>query len=770
LALKLKSIGKVILSFLNLKNPDKSYLKNYLLLNHIQVIRVDGLVNRSAKIYSAMLILPFLLLFIPQIAGAEEGTAIEITVTLSANECYPGDSFWVNGTALYDNSTPVRNSEVQLKIVGTEMKWKTKTDSNGTYQMQISALGRYMDQNQSVADTISGFTDNIRAGNRVGQSFKPNISEIKGIEIYVIKSSPSPDSILTAHLSNSSASTEDIGNATLNYEEVEDGWNYFAFSTPLEVISGDEYFIILSSNTTSGGYRNYGGPWEITYDYYENGTVHYEGNPMVPDAYQDIAFVTYYEELLPLGEFTVNVSISGENTTGPLYGFNEEAFTVIRRPIADLNLTESSVSLESVNYPPIEGEEIIITVGIWNQGDASADNFLVNFSLDLKSNVFQSDTITIDRFQQKTMITSWIGDAGEHTIIVTADSSELVLESLETNNIALVYVFVDGDFDMDGIGNVSDMDDDTDGYRDEHEIAEGTDFLNATSKPVDNDGDYLPDSMDQDNDNDGYDDVIEYLYETDPFDESSVPDDLDSDFIPDSMDSDLDGDGIQNELDVFPIDSSEWEDLDGDNIGNNADLDDDADGIPDSEDEYPLDTDNDGLANDIDWDDDSDGILDWEDANLLDTDNDGQKNDVDLDDDNDGLLDSEEKKAHTNPLKADTDGDGTNDKKDYDPLDFKVTSDPGFPIIYLVFPILAVVIIILVAFFVSRRGFGSRETSIPKGYEELPGLPEKSATPEGFPPSGVRFPRYDEAPKPPETNELKETVEEKERNDQANLK
>jgi hypothetical protein len=498
--------------------------------------------------------------------------------------------------------------------------------------------------------------------------------------------------------------------------------------------------------------------------------VYYEGNPMVPDPFQDIAFVTYYEEPLPLGEFTVNVSTSGTNTTGPLYGFNEEAFTVIRRPTADLYLTESNVSLESVNYPPLEGEEITLTVDIWNQGDASADNFLVNFSLDLESNVFHSESMTLDRFQRETIITAWTGEVGEHIIIVTADSSELILERLEDNNIASVYVFVDGDFDLDGIGNVSDEDDDNDGYLDDYEIVEGTDPLNASSRPLDNDGDFLPDSMDQDNDNDGYDDVVEYLVDTDPFNDSSVPDDLDNDFIPDSMDSDLDGDGILNELDVFPMDFLEWEDLDGDNIGNNADMDDDADGTPDSEDEYPLDTDNDGLDNDIDWDDDADGILDWEDTNLLDTDNDGQKNDIDNDDDNDGLLDSEEKKMHTNPLKADTDGDGTNDKNDYDPLDSKVTSDPGFPMIYLVFPVLIIVIIILVAFFISRRGSGLRGTDISEGNKELPAFSDKYMAPTGFPPSGVRFPRYDETPQPPKTNELTESGEKNEKNEQSGLK
>lgn len=57
----------------------------------------------------------------------------------------------------------------------------------------------------------------------------------------------------------------------------------------------------------------------------------------------------------------------------------------------------------------------------------------------------------------------------------------------------------------------------------------------------------------------------------------------------------------------------------------------------------------------------------------LDTDADGLGNKTDTDDDNDGLADLEEKKNGTNPLAADTDGDGIIDKLDPHPLVKEVT-------------------------------------------------------------------------------------------------
>jgi hypothetical protein len=44
---------------------------------------------------------------------------------------------------------------------------------------------------------------------------------------------------------------------------------------------------------------------------------------------------------------------------------------------------------------------------------------------------------------------------------------------------------------------------------------------------------------------------------------------------------DQDGDGYKNDIDAFPMDSTEWNDLDGDGIGDNSDVDDDNNGLED---------------------------------------------------------------------------------------------------------------------------------------------------------------------------------------------
>jgi hypothetical protein len=71
--------------------------------------------------------------------------------------------------------------------------------------------------------------------------------------------------------------------------------------------------------------------------------------------------------------------------------------------------------------------------------------------------------------------------------------------------------------------------------------------------------DGVPDFEDNDDDNDGYNDTAELSENTDPFNHSSVPKDIDGDYLPDSIDPDIDGDGKLNEDDDYPNDSSKWE-------------------------------------------------------------------------------------------------------------------------------------------------------------------------------------------------------------------
>lgn len=118
-------------------------------------------------------------------------------------------------------------------------------------------------------------------------------------------------------------------------------------------------------------------------------------------------------------------------------------------------------------------------------------------------------------------------------------------------------------------------------------------------------------------------------------------------------------------------------DTDGDGIGNSTDTDDDNDGL--------LDTDETKIGTDpLKADTDGDGVNDGKDAfpldprEWVDTDGDGIGNNADLDDDNDGLPDTAEATIGTDPLNPDTDGDGVescNDLNDRFPLDAKECKD-----------------------------------------------------------------------------------------------
>ena len=201
------------------------------------------------------------------------------------------------------------------------------------------------------------------------------------------------------------------------------------------------------------------------------------------------------------------------------------------------------------------------------------------------------------------------------------------------------------DSDVDGIGNNQDSDDDNDGLSDLAEIDLGTDPLNP-----DTDGDGVIDPMD--------------ALPMDPTEQS----DFDGDGIGDNLDPDDDNDGSPDVNDLFPFDPKEFGDLDGDGIGDNSDPDIDGDGLYNAE-ETALGT------NLLVPDTDGDGMLDSLDAfpldpsEWLDTDGDGFGNNTDLDDDNDGISDIVEQALGTNPLLADTDGDGVIDGLDAFPLD-----------------------------------------------------------------------------------------------------
>lgn len=197
--------------------------------------------------------------------------------------------------------------------------------------------------------------------------------------------------------------------------------------------------------------------------------------------------------------------------------------------------------------------------------------------------------------------------------------------------------------------------------------------LSSTSDGENTDGDALSNLLDPDDDNDGVNDSID-LFPLDP----SEWIDTDQDGEGNNSDTDDDNDGVSDSDDIFPLNDTEWADNDSDGIGNNVDDDDDNDGVADIVDAFPfdpletVDTDSDGMGNNADQDDDGDGVIDESDSfpldatEQVDTDQDGIGDNADIDDDNDGYIDTVDD-LPSDPLEnIDTDGDGVGNNRDTD--------------------------------------------------------------------------------------------------------
>ena len=321
-----------------------------------------------------------------------------------------------------------------------------------------------------------------------------------------------------------------------------------------------------------------------------------------------------------------------------------------------------SVSSDDISFgpnPAISGQTTKFYATIHNNSDDDLngnvrfyDEFLAKqVGVDVPYSIVSGATHTV--FTSDTLT-----GYGNHTIAVTVipfDSQG----DLNDNNVAYQKLFVDGDFDKDGVGDSVDSDIDGDGVINSQDL-----YPKDPSEAYDTDGDGIGNNVDEDDDGDGYPDVQD-AFPTDPDDYK----DTDLDGIGDSKDDDIDGDGLLNDEEI---------------LTDPLKKDSDNDGINDGEDQYPLDakrqtdTDGDGQSDFDDFDDDNDGVSDTKDAFPLDKneweDSDGDEigDNTDEDDDNDGWSDEEEiNKYGTNPKHSDSDKDRVADPDDLYPLNPK---------------------------------------------------------------------------------------------------
>jgi gliding motility-associated-like protein len=375
---------------------------------------------------------------------------------------------------------------------------------------------------------------------------------------------------------------------------------------------------------------------------------------------------------LPYSNFTVTYdgfvgSENKSNLSGTLVfsgpGTSELVQGSYKVSVSGLSSNNYAITFVDGTYAITDGDIDLDGIGDTQDDDIDGDGILNGCDADINGDATLDNGVDTDGDGIKNSCDT--DDDGDGTLDINDDFP------LDKNE--------DTDTDKDGIGNNEDTDDDNDGQLDVHEMACGSDPLNATKKSLDSDFDGIPNCVDTDDDNDGVLDIN----------------------------------------DAFPLIKTEWVDTDGDGIGNNSDPDDDNDGLSDEDEVIAgtnsliVDSDQDGVldgtevidkTNPLDacslilehqtetagmtyWDTldcDQDGVPNSIEIEAvfelaasrsiqvasIDSDGDGIPNYLDSDDDGDGVLTSIEVSSNTNQdgeyVNIDTDGDGIPDYMDTD--------------------------------------------------------------------------------------------------------
>lgn len=238
----------------------------------------------------------------------------------------------------------------------------------------------------------------------------------------------------------------------------------------------------------------------------------------------------------------------------------------------DLSIAETDITFSKPE--PLDGDLIKVYARVFNSGDNDVSGYVIFLSDGKK--MADPQPISLKPNTYDDVFINWKVKAGTYNIEAKIIGLNPADDNIGNNETIKKGFFVDLDTDKDGIGNSKDPDEDNDGLTNEEEVTKGTNPLLA----------------------------------------------------------DTDGDKVNDKIDAFPLDKTEWRDTNSNGVGDNKDP--DADG--------------DGLAN-------QDEIQKY------------GTNPLSSDSDNDGLNDKQEIQANTDPNKPDTDGDGTIDSKDKFPLD-----------------------------------------------------------------------------------------------------
>ncbi|MBO0614634.1 hypothetical protein [Thiothrix fructosivorans] len=468
-----------------------------------------------------------------------------------------------------------------------------------------------------------------------------------------------------------------------------------SFNTSITLPPGKSYLMLDASAATVGTFQNQA---SVTV----NGNNYLSDDPSQAGAANPTPVVISAQ---PYPTAKVAVSMTADKATVSQNGTFTYTIT--------FNNTETSPVKVNFRTAPWAGSSFVANTLTNNNGGTVMGDYATESNLQIDGMVLPvgTSTITIQANSNDVAIDTVMTVAAE----ITPDENPMVFlpKPMKSNNTAVtVKAIVSGDSDSDGLNDAEEatlgtdpnqVDTDGDGENDAAEVgadvakpldtdkdskidAKESSILDADSDGVMDEFDANDASPDNDSDNDGLTNAQEKILGTDP-----MKADTDNDGESDSVEIGTDVNAPKNTDTTGKNDALESDDLDSDLDGvvdeldaddTSADNDSDSDGLSNAQekaigtDPLKADTDNDGESDSVevsttpanplntdgtgkndalesdDLDADSDGVVDELDADDASTDNDS---------DNDGLTNAQEKTLGTNPLQADTDGDGEND-------------------------------------------------------------------------------------------------------------
>ncbi|MEE9152307.1 MAG: CARDB domain-containing protein, partial [Thermoplasmata archaeon] len=389
---------------------------------------------------------------------------------------YVGETIWINGTALYNGN---ETAPVEYSNVTVKI-----VGTSNEYYSKTDGNGNF--SMELVFESPGEYQINVTVTNRTLKAYSEESVMVIGISYFSLEVQMTtcyPDQQIWVN-----------GTLRLNTEDTVANWD-------VEIRINDT--LVSTTKTDSTG--NYS------------------------------VLITAPEEL---GQYIVNVTVFNSS----LMGYNETSISVTEKPLPDLVISAEDITFVYTYSSPVIDEEVNITVTVHNLGSADCLDITVYFyeGLPNSSNLIGSDTITqISVGNAETCNVTWIAINGTHDIWVVVDQTDTIIESFEDNNNASKTIFVDDDFDDDGIGNEADPDDDNDNYNDAVDA-----FPYDPTEWVDTDSDGIGNNADTDDDDDGLLDTEEDLNGNGIFDSGET----------DPLNPDTDGDGVNDREDYDPLD------------------------------------------------------------------------------------------------------------------------------------------------------------------------------------------------------------------------